>query len=83
MVRFETSEDTENDCLTIVDNQDKVKTAFDSEIILYPLEDAMNVIDELNIQCAIVDMLVDQLEVHEDIQDIEYWIREVREDMVE
>lgn len=81
MVRFETSEDTENDCLTIVDNQDKVKTAFDSEIILYPLEDAMNVIDELNIQCAIVDMLVDQLEVHEDIQDIEYWIREVREDM--
>lgn len=81
MVRFETSEDTENDCLTIVDNQDKVKTAFDSEIILYPLEDAMNVIDELNIQCAIVDMLVDQLEVHEDIQDIEYWIREVREDI--
>lgn len=81
MVRFETSEDTDNDCLTIVDNQDKVKTAFDSEIILYPLEDAMNVIDELNIQCAIVDMLVDQLEVHEDIQDIEYWIREVREDI--
>ena len=81
MVRFETSEDTENDCLTIVDNQDKVKTAFDSKIILYPLEDAMNVIDELNIQCAIVDMLVDQLEVHEDIQDIEYWIREVREDI--
>lgn len=80
-VRFETSEDTMNDCLTITDNQDKLKTSFDSEIILYPLDDASAVISELNVQCAINKMLREQLEYHEDPQDIDYWIREVREDM--
>ena len=81
-VRFEYYDDGVNDCLTIVDNQDKIKTAFDSEIILSPLEDAMTIIIELNVQCAIVDMLVEQLEYHEDIQDIKYWIKEVREDLL-
>lgn len=80
-VRFETVPDMMNDCLTITDNEDRLKTSFDSEIILYPCEDAEAVIDELNVQCAIVSMLKEQLEYHEDIQDIEYWIQEVREDM--
>lgn len=80
-VRFETSEDTMNDCLTIVDNQDEIKTGFDSEIILYPLEDASAVIGELNVQCAINKMLREQLEDYEDPMDIDYWIKEVRGDM--
>ena len=80
-VRFEISEDVENDCLTVTDNEDKVKTGFDSEIILYPLDDAVRVINELNIQCAINKMLREQLEHYEDPQDIDYWIKEVREDM--
>ena len=80
-VRFETSEDIENDCLTITDNQDQLKTSFDSDIILSPLEDAEAVINELNIQCATADMLREQLEYHEDPQDIDYWIKEVRDDM--
>ena len=80
-VRFETSEDLENDCLTLTDNEDKLKTGFDSEIILYPLEDASAVIDELNVQCATVKMLVDMLESYEDPQDINYWIKEIREDI--
>ena len=80
-VRFETSPDTMNDCLTLTDNEDKLKTGFDSEIILYPLEDASAVISELNVQCATVKMLREQLESYEDPQDIDYWIREVREDM--
>ena len=80
-VRFETSEDFENDCLTVTDNEDKVKTAFDSEIVLYPLEDASAVISELNVQCATVKMLREQLESYEDPQDIDYWIKEVREDI--
>ena len=80
-VRFETSPDTMNDCLTITDNQDQLKTSFDSDIILYPLEDAETVIRELNVQCAVVSMLVEQLESYEDIQDIMYWIKEVVEDM--
>ena len=79
--RFETSPDTMNDCLTLTDNEDKLKTGFDSEIILYPLEDASAVIDELNVQCATVKMLREQLEYHEDPQDIDYWIKEIREDI--
>ena len=79
--RFNVSEDVENDCLTVTDNEDKLKTGFDSEIILYPLEDASAVINELNVQCATVKMLREQLEYHEDPQDIDYWIKEVREDM--
>ena len=80
-VRFETMEDVENDCLTVTDNEDKVKTGFDSEIILYPLDDSIRVINELNIQCAINKMLREQLEQYDDPQDIDYWIREIREDM--
>lgn len=80
-VRFETSEDLENDCLTIEDNEYKLKTSFDSEIILYPLDDASAVVQELNVQCAINKMLREQLETYEDPQDIDYWIKEVREDM--
>lgn len=80
-VRFETSPDMMNDCLTLTDNEDKLKTGFDSEIILYPLEDASAVIDELNVQCATVKMLREQLEYHEDPQDIDYWIKEIREDI--
>ena len=80
-VRFETSPDTMNDCLTLTDNEDKLKTGFDSEIILYPLEDASAVIQELNVQCAINKMLREQLESYEDPMDIDYWIKEVREDM--
>lgn len=36
------------DCVTLIDNKDELKTSFDSEIVLYPAEDAMNVIDKLN-----------------------------------
>ena len=80
-VRFETSPDTMNDCLTVTDNEEQLKTSFDSEIILYPLEDASAVIQELNVQCATVKMLREQLESYEDPMDIDYWIKEVREDM--
>ena len=80
-VRFETSPDTMNDCLTLTDNEEQLKTSFDSEIILYPLEDASAVIQELNVQCAINKMLREQLESYEDPMDIDYWIKEVREDM--
>ena len=79
--RFETKDDTMNDCLTIIDNTDKLKNGFDSEIVLYPLEDASIVINELNVQCAIVQMLKEELERYDDPQDIDYWIQEVREDM--
>ena len=80
-VRFETSPDTMNDCLTVTDNEDQLRNGFDSEIVLAPLEDAELVVRELNVQCAINKMLREQLETYEDPQDIDYWIREVRGDM--
>lgn len=79
-MRFEVNEDTLEDCITITDTEDKLKTNFDSEIILYPLEDAQAVVDELNVQCATVKMLIEHLESYEDIEDINYWIKEVRDD---
>ena len=81
-IRFETTEDTMNDCLTITDNTDKLKNGFDSEIVLYPLEDASIVINELNVQCATVQMLRRMLKSYDvELEDIDYWIQEVREDM--
>ena len=79
--RYEISKDYSNDCITITDNEDKLKTSFGSEIILYPLEDAETVIDELNIQTAINKMLIEHLQMYEDIEDIKYWIEDIREDM--
>ena len=79
--RYKYQKDYENDCITICDEEEKLKTSFDSEIILYPLEDAITVIDELNVQCAVVKMLKEHLESYEDPEDIKYWIEEIREDM--
>ena len=81
MNRFETSEF--EDTLTITDNEEKLKNGFDSEIVLAPADDAQLIIDELNIQCATVQMLKKQLESFEDKQDIDYWIKEIREDYYE
>lgn len=79
--RFETEEDTINDCLTITDSRDQLTTSFGSDIVLYPAEDASAIVDELNIQCAVNEMLIEHLECYEDPMDIDYWIQEVREDM--
>ena len=81
MKRFEISEDTLDDCITVTDSKEELKTAFDSNIVLYPIEDALAVMEELNVQCAIVDMLVEHLQMYEAEEDIKYWIDEVREDM--
>lgn len=81
-MRLELSQDKAEDCLTITDSEDKLKTSFGSEIVLFPLEDAQIIVNELNVQYAIVDMLVEQLESYEDMQDIKYWIKEVRDEYV-
>ena len=80
-IRFETSEF--DNTLTVTDTKDELKNGFDSEIIIAPAEDAQMIIDELNIQCATVEMLKKELESFEDPQDIEYWINEIREDYYE
>ena len=71
--RYKYQKDVSNDCITICDDEEELKTSFDSEIVLYPMEDAIRVIDELNIQTAINKMLIEQLESYEDIEDIKYF----------
>lgn len=79
-VRLHVDEDYENDCVTITDNLEQLQTSFGSEIILSPREDAATLVRELNIQYAVVSMLIEELETYEDIQDIMYWIQEIVED---
>ena len=80
-VRLHVDEDYENDCVTITDNLEQLQTSFGSEIILSPREDALTLVNELNIQCAVNEMLIEHLERYEDPDDIMYWIQDVREDM--
>ena len=54
MTRYEYNEDLENDCLTLVDNEDELKTDYDSEIVLYPLDDAVTIVDKLNYLSMII-----------------------------
>ena len=65
MTRYEYNEDLENDCLTLVDNEDELKTDYDSEIILYPLDDAVTIIDKLNWYEAVVQEMKSHLEYYD------------------
>lgn len=48
MVRYKYSKDYSNDCITVCDKKEELKTSFDSDITLAPMEDAITVINELN-----------------------------------
>ena len=65
MTRYEYNEDLENDCLTLVDNEDELKTDYDSERVLYPLDDAVTVIDKLNWYEAVVKEMKSHLEYYD------------------
>lgn len=82
-VRFETSPDTMNDCLTLTDNKDELKTEFGSDIVLSPLTDAKIVVNQLNKYQVIVEALTNELidsnYYHRD--DVLYLIKEALEDM--
>ena len=63
-MRYEYTVDESNDCLTLTDNNDELKTSFDSEIILYPLDDAIGVVDKLNWYEEYYGLLVKELKMH-------------------
>ena len=48
MVRYRYSKDYSNDCITVCDSKEELKTSFDSDICLSPMEDAITVVAELN-----------------------------------
>ena len=79
--RFEVKVDAFNECITVTDTHDKLRNGFDSDFMLAPAEDGRVIVDELNVQCSIVDMLVEQLMSYEDEEDIQYWIDRVREEV--
>ena len=59
-MRYEYTKDTMDDCITLTDNEYELKTSFDSEIVLYPLEDAIPIVDKLNWY----DKLVKEMKMH-------------------
>ena len=63
-MRYTGEKDIQNDCLTIEDDKEELKTNFDSNICLYPLEDAEIVLDKLNFYELLVERLCDNLEYY-------------------
>ena len=63
-LRYEYNEDLENDCVTLIDNDDELKTDFNSEIVLYPLDDAITVIDKLNYYENFLKLLIKEVKGH-------------------
>ena len=74
--------DTMEDCLIITDNLEELKSDYDSEVILYPLEDAEIVVDKLNFYDLLVKRLSEHLEYYgfgpDDVKDV---IEDVRCDL--
>ena len=81
MIRFEISKDYTNNCISITDQKDELKTSFGSDIILSPLEDAETVIQHLNLRECIIKGLCQALRDNgfED-EDIQYIIDSAVED---
>ena len=72
-MRYKVSKDYPNDCVTICDKKEELKTSFDSDISLSPLEDAIIVVDELNRKECIIHELKQTLRDNcFDEQDIDY-----------
>ena len=80
-MRYKADVDTKNDVVTLIDEKGELKTDFDSELLLAPVDDAVIVIAELNRKEAIIKVLYDALLTYEDPQDIDYWIKSALEEM--
>ena len=65
MSRYTYTTDDMNDCITLYDEEEELKTSFDSEIVLYPLDDSVTVVDKLNFYEALVKELKMHLEYYD------------------
>ena len=65
MSRYHYTTDDMNDCITLYDEEEELKTSFDSEIVLYPLEDSVTVVDKLNFYEALIKELKMHLEYYD------------------
>lgn len=79
--RFEYLENQSDDCIELIDEEEELKTDYDSNIVLYPLDDSITVVDYLNTQSKIIARLTLELSYNdyedENIQEI---IEEARDE---
>ena len=78
--RFTYTKDSMDDCITLIDSEDELKTDYDSNIVLYPLDDSITVVDYLNTQSRIIARLTLELS-YNDYEDEN--IRELIDDVIE
>lgn len=64
-MRYTYTESTLDDCITLHDEKEELKTSFDSEIVLCPIDDAITVIDKLNYYEAIIKEMKMHLEYYD------------------
>ena len=82
-MRYEYDKDYTNNCITICDEEEELKTSFDSDICLYPMEDAITVVNELNCKEEVIKALRQQLSSYLDDGDIDYLVNETIEDFMD
>ena len=80
-MRYTVEPDLKDDVVTVYDEEEELKTEFDSEIMLAPVDDALIVVRKLNEYEAIVKELYEALLSHEDKQDIDYWMKSAVEEL--
>ena len=72
--RFTYTENTEENCLELIEDTGALKTDYDSNIVLYPLDDSITIVDYLNTQSRIITRLSLELSYKdyedEDIQEL-------------
>lgn len=60
-MRYESEIDNLNECVTLKDNNDELKSDFEADIVLYPIDDALSVIQKLNWYELLVEMMKEHL----------------------
>ena len=78
--RFTYTENTEENCLELIDEAEELKTDYDSNIVLYPLDDSITIVDYLNTQSKIIARLSLELTFNDyEDENIQELIDEIKE----
>lgn len=64
-MRYDYTPDENDNCLTLHDQQEQLQTDFGTDIVLYPLEDALFLVNHLNKQEKFIEVLIRELKANE------------------
>lgn len=78
--RFTYTENKSEDCIELIDDDEELKTDYDSNIVLYPLDDSITVVEYMNTQSKIIARLTVEL-TRNDYDDEN--IKEIIEEVIE